>query len=670
MIREKKIQQSIGNGDFPSFLPPHLRESGVQRSRSDFVIGDFSHGHSHSIFCARNFTSVFLTKLHILILFVLMGPVKIHHWIAGDSSNSRHISHFLSVDGLGREDKENSGMDSGDDSDDCKIAEVGCEVGMLEDMDQQTFWLTMKELLAGNELFFGSPLAEFFERLKGGFYPRKLTHHRDCLQFLQRGTYYHFLGSYHENMCRTFLDMKRVWNQCRPSLSVEEKIHIWRTRKTDMGMDPFDLNAYPLDGDLLSKEVSTKTVICSLSKKTKHMDCKVSNTHHFPPVPNGMKLVAPNTSAKGVLKIKPIGMNSFQTHLPKSVPSDTWPQCRPAPKGLLKIVPKGLSGRQEQLREMPVQAEPTKLIEASVLQMSRFPPLTASLYQWETGEHDETPFLHQMVGGRKSHRNSELPDCITDRERVEFLNTTIGSSRTLDSSIRKPKRVKDQSFDAITDLQEHNSFGGNPITWNDDEGSPKGAHRLLRNSVDIKRYSCDGGSPWRNFGRESIESSQSSLEPYTFSAEYYQGERHMAPLQQEHISMHPRISEVVSRPLDVSIRESEMLKTSLDRTKRHRDGLGGSHKPCDPSTISEGFRDGIMFPITYKRRKPQRKLNSLDFVKPLTGGADLKSTTLKEAKHHIGESAKAVKIKFKNWKDKSIDKQGISNGLQHGSPSA
>ncbi|XP_043688703.1 uncharacterized protein LOC122639795 [Telopea speciosissima] len=644
-----------------------------------------------------------------------MGLVKIHHWIAVDSSNSRHISHFPSLDGLGREDKEILGMDSGDDSDDCKIAEVGCEVGTLDgqmcsipyelydlpdlkeilsletwnscltdddrlslsaflpDMDQQTFWLTMKDLLAGNEMFFGSPLGEFFERLKSGFYPPKVTHLREGLQFLQRRTYYHFLKSYHENMCRTFLDMKRVWNLCQPSINVEERIHIWRTKKNDMRMDPFDLNAYPLDGDLLSKEVSTKTVVCPLSKKTKYIDSEGSNTHHFPPVPNGMKLVvAPNTSAKGVLKIKPVGMNSFQTHLPKSVFSDSWPQCRPAPKGVLKIVPKGISGRQEQQRKMLVQAEPTQLIEAPVLQMSRFSPSTASLYRWDTGEHDEeSPFLHQTVGGRKAYRNPELPDCITDRERVEFLSNTIGSSRNLESSIRKPKRVKDQSFDAITDLHEHKLFGGDPGPWNSDEGSPKGGHRLSRNPVDIKRYSCEDESPWQNFGRESIESSQSSLEPYTFSAEYYQGKRHMAPSQQEHSTMYPRISEVVSRPLDVSIREGEMLKTSLDRSKRHRDvGLGGSHKPHDPLTISEGFRDGIMFPITYKRRKAQTKLNSLDLVKPLTAGADLKSATLKEANHHIGESAKAVKIKFKNWKDKSIDKQGISNGLQHGSPSA
>ncbi|XP_042491595.1 uncharacterized protein LOC122071326 isoform X2 [Macadamia integrifolia] len=652
-----------------------------------------------------------------------MGLVKIHHWIAVDSSNSRHISHFRSVDGLGGVDKEVSGTDSGDDSDDCKIAEVGCEVGTLEgqtcsipyelydlpdlkeilsletwnscltdderfslsaylpDMDQQTFWLTMNELLAGNEMFFGSPLAEFFERLKSGFYPPKVTHLREGLQCLQRRTHYHFLRSYHENMCRRFLDMKRVWNQCRPNINVEERIHIWRTMKNDMRMDPFDLNAYPLDGDLLSKEVSAKTVVCPSSKKTKYIDSKGSNTHHFPPVPNGMKMVAPNTSAKGVLKIKPVGMNSFQTHLPKSVFSDSWPQCRSAPKGVLKIVPKGLSGRQEQPRKMPVQAEATQLIEAPVLQTSRFSPLTASLYQWDTGEHDEeSPFLHQTVGGRKAYRNPELPDCIADRGRVEFLSNTIGSSRNLECSIRKPRRVKDQPFDAITDLQDHNLFGEDPGPWNSDEGSPKGGHRLSRNSVDIKRYSCEGESPWQNFGRESIESSQSSLEPYAFSAEYYQGERHMAPLQQEHITAYPRISEVVSRPLDASIRErpldasireSELLKTSLDRSKRHRDvGVGGSHKPYDPSTISEGFRDGIMFPITYKRRKAQTKLNSIGFVKPLAAGADLKSTTLKEANHHIGESAKAVKIKFRNWKDKSMDKQGISNGLQHGSPSA
>ena len=67
-------------------------------------------------------------------------------------------------------------------------------------MDQQTFWLTMKELLVGNDIFFGSPLDIFFNRLKGGCYPPKVGCFREGLEFLQRIKYYHSMRFYHDNM--------------------------------------------------------------------------------------------------------------------------------------------------------------------------------------------------------------------------------------------------------------------------------------------------------------------------------------------------------------------------------------------------------------------------------------------------------------------------------------
>lgn len=621
---------------------------------------------------------------------MLMGYVKIGHWIAGEGSHSKQSFYFPNVDVLEREEDKVSGADSGDDSDDYKIAEVGCEVGIVEghlcsipyelydlldlkeilsletwnscltdeerfslsaylpDMDRQTFWMTMKELLGSDDMFFGSPLAELFERLKSGFYPTKVTYFREGLQFLQRRTYQHLLRSYHENMVQTFLDMKKVWNQCQPCISAEERVYIWKTRTNNMGMDPLDLNANPVDGYVLSKEVDTKAIMRPLLKKTNYVGSKGAKSHLLPPVANGMKLVS-NTSAKGILRIKQAGMNVFQTHIAKSVSSDNWAQHWPAPKGVLKILPKGLSSRQEQLRAMPVRSEANQLSEAPVLQMSRFSTLPAFIYRRDAGNHgEELPFLHQTVGNRKAYRSPELPDCIMDQQRVEFLNSTTGPSKNSESSIRKLKRVKDLPYDSITDVQEHNLFGGDSGPWNIDEGR---GHGSSKNSVGTRRYACESGNLWLNMSRENRESSQSSLEPYPFSTECYQQEQYMAPMQ-EHLTMYPRTSEVVSGASDTGIRECEMFKASLDRTKRHKDvSVGESHKPYDQPTVSEGLRDGAVFPITYKRRKAQTKLNSLDFVKPLTPGADFKSTTPKEENHHVGVSSKAVKIKFKNWRE-------------------
>ncbi|XP_010272537.1 PREDICTED: uncharacterized protein LOC104608295 [Nelumbo nucifera] len=639
-----------------------------------------------------------------------MGLVKTVDHMGKGGNHLGNICYFPNEDGLERDESNVVGLDSGDDSDDCATEEMGFEFGMLggqmcsipyelydlpdlkeilsletwnscltdeerfslsaylPDMDQQTFWLTMRELLSGNNMFFGSPLVELFERLKGGFYPPKVTRFRESLQFLQRRAYYHSLRLYHENMAQTFSNMKRMWDKCRPSSSIEERILIWKVRKNHTGKDPLDLNAYPVDEDLTSKNLNLKTALLPSAKTTKYIDPKGETTKLLPPVASGMKLVSSNTSGKGVLKIKPAGMGSQQTCFLKTGSNYNWAQSQPTPKGVLKIVPKR-STRQEHSRTMSIYSEPTKLTEAPVLQTSRFSPSPASLYNWDVGDYDgESSFPHK-VRGRKAYRSPEVPDYM-DRQRVDLLNSTIGPSRNLQNSIRKVRRAKNQSFDAIRDLPEHSLFGSEPGEWNRDENSAKGGHLSSRNSLDGRKLACESENLRQNL--RSREPSQSSLESFQFGTEYYQGEKLITPKQEKYITKHPRISEVASRISGAGIEEHETVKISSDRTKRHRDvsSAEGSHKLCNQLSISEGLRDGVAFPITYKRRKTQMKPDSLDFIKPLATGSDYGAKKLKEENHRLGESVKAVKIKFKNWDEKSLNKQGIVNGLQYGSPSA
>ncbi|KAF8414344.1 hypothetical protein HHK36_002345 [Tetracentron sinense] len=639
-----------------------------------------------------------LTRSSTLVLSLPMGLLKIAHRKLTDSIQSRHISYLPNVDGMEREENKVSEADSGDGSEDSELADLDCELGMVEDqfcnipyelydlpdlkeilslntwnsclteeerlalsaylpdMDQQSFWLTMKELLGGNDIFFGSPMGELFKRLKGGFYPPKVSCFREGLQYLQRRKYYHSLRSYHEHMAQAFSDMRSLWDQCGPSIGVEERVYIWTERKNSKGMDPLDLNAYPRDEDLLSKDVYQNEIMCPLSKKMKSLEGKGVNAHNLPPlVVNGMKLVAPKTSGRGVLKIKSSGMNSSQTCIPKVVSSDTLAQCRPSPKGVLKIVPKGPSIHQEQPRAWPIWQESSPLVEAQGFQTSRFSPLQTVTYRQDAGHYGESPSSHQMVGGRKSYGSPKLPECIMDRRKVEFLNSSTGTSRSLEGSIGKMKWAKDLSWDAITDLQEH-LVGGNPIKRNSAERGPKGGHELSMSSLNVKRYAFKSQKLWQNLGRENRELSRSSLEPYLFASEYYEPELHIAPMQEKHTPMCPRISEVVSRLPDIGIREQETMVASLDQMKGHKDfHIGGSQKLYDQQTVLDGLQDGLVLPITYKRRKAQGKLNSLDIFKPLTAGADIKSRTPKESTNQLGESAKAVKIKFKNWKNNSIN---------------
>ncbi|OVA04271.1 Nuclear factor related to kappa-B-binding protein [Macleaya cordata] len=607
-----------------------------------------------------------------------MGIFKIDSRTLGDGSYSGNSSFSPCVGSTEREEKTVSGADSGNESDDQELADVGCELSMvggqlcsipyelydlpdlkeilsletwnscltdeerfslsayLPDMDQQTFWLTMKELLGGNVIFFGSPLKELFDRLKGGIYPPKVTHFREGVTFLQRRAYYHSLGLYHENMVRMFGDMKRLWDQCQSNISIEERVHIWKSRKTHKCMDPLDLNAFPLTEDLLGKGVNKKAVMIPVSRKMKHinMESEEEKVHILPPpVANGMKLVAPKTSGKGVLKIKAPGTNTFQTHVPKSMPSDSWVPSRPQPKGVLKIVPK----------VPPARLEPAQLAEAPGLQTSRYSPLPPSMYKWDENGED-SPLLYQTVVGREAYRSPEQPNYIMDQQRVEFRNGTNGLSRNFQKAIRMNKQAEDRSFDAFTNLQEQNLSEGNRGTWTSDDYHPKGGSGS--SSLKVRRYARGRQNDWQNLVCENRELSRSSLEPYPVVAEYYQGEQHMVPMPEKIVPTYPRISDAVSGLSD-GTGEHEMFSASFDRIKRHRDvNVGGSQKLHDSTAVSDGLRDGLFLPVTYKRRKGQAKLNKLDFVKPLTVETDYKARMPKETNNQV-ESAKAIKIRFK-----------------------
>ncbi|XWS35992.1 hypothetical protein CRYUN_Cryun20dG0043600 [Craigia yunnanensis] len=125
-----------------------------------------------------------------------MSIQKICHWKLGVISCHGHILGSLKGKGKGKEDNPVYGEDSGDDLDDCDIKGISYELGIVEayshDMEEWTFWLTMKELFSGSDLYFGNSMDTFFKRLK---------------------------------------DMRRLWDECDMSAGVEERLYMWRTRR-------------------------------------------------------------------------------------------------------------------------------------------------------------------------------------------------------------------------------------------------------------------------------------------------------------------------------------------------------------------------------------------------------------------------------------------------------
>ncbi|KAK9281778.1 hypothetical protein L1049_004684 [Liquidambar formosana] len=648
-----------------------------------------------------------------------MGPLKIGHRISSSRSHCRQSSYSSNVEGLEMEGNHVSEPDSGGDSDDCELTEVRCELGVVEgqlcnipyelydlqdlkdilsldtwnlcltdeerfslsaylpDMDQQTFWLTMKELLGGSNLFFGNPTDIFFKRLKSGLYPPKVTCFREGLQLLQRRMHYHLLRSYHENMGKTFINMRRVWDQCTTKAGIEERVYIWTRRKNHGEYDLLDLGGFPKDGYLSSKEVNADASMCHFSKRMKSLESKRTNKI-LPSLPaNGMKYVTSNSSGKGILKIKASGSSSFQNHNLRS----TLERCRPAPKGVLKTVSKVPSTQLEQPRMVTKRLQPTLLVDTQGLPDSRFSSLPETVYKCDAGGFGESPFRWQEIVGGGVHGTLEQPQCILSQHKTGILGCNTRPGKYSEIFIRKTKREKILSLDAITDLQGHKLFGSDSGKRKGDERGPNKEYESSMDFTDARKHACGSEIFWQNLGAENREFSLRSFEQYPFGIQCYDGEPHTNPVREEHITSSPRISEIVSRIPNIGIGEHEKFMESSERMKGQTDvsfgGLENLHSIPGVSEglqdelvcpltykrrkvipgVSEGLQDELVRPLTYKRRKASEKRSSSDFGKPLTVGADLKSATPKELNHHVGKSAKAVKTKLKGWKDQSLNNE-------------
>ncbi|OMO82351.1 hypothetical protein COLO4_23086 [Corchorus olitorius] len=587
-----------------------------------------------------------------------MGIQKIHHLKSGGSSSQSHIPGSLKCEAKGKEDHPVFGADSGDDLDDCDLKEISCELGMVEgqicsipyelfdlpdlkeilslnswnsclteeerfslsaylpDMDQQTFWLTLKELFSGSDMHFGNPLDAFFQRLKGGFYHPQITCLRQALQFLEGRKFHHALRSYHDKMTQTHIDMRRLWDECDMSVGVEERLYMWRTRRKRKDTNLLDLNAVPNDGCLLNEDVHADAIRCNLPKRMKTLESVRAKNIVASPSTNGMNIIAPNYSTKGVLKVKTYGNAN---HNQKIVLGDISEQCRTVPKGLLKVVPKGPSVQPELPKVFPNRSQTASLVGAQDLQDCKVSYSPASLYLGNAGGFSGTPFLWQKVSGSKL--NLEQPQCALSRQ-----DGTFRSSRYLQSSGEDISKEVD-----ISDLDKHKLFGH-------DEESVTGS----------KRYNFGGQSLWQNFGLGKKKLFERSLELYPFSDQFHEEERHSRIMPRECITIFPRVSEAVSRNSGIGGGLQEKLMAFPNQMKSPCDySLGNSENSSKPG-VSERLKYDLTLPLTYKRRKPQAK-NSSDFAHSLMKDTEIRAGNPKESKRLSGENLKALKFNMTSY---------------------
>ncbi|XP_044491261.1 uncharacterized protein LOC123215293 [Mangifera indica] len=555
-----------------------------------------------------------------------MGILKISQQDVGG-----FCKHISNLNGKDMKVEKNTVLDV-DSEDDHELAEVGCELGMVEgqmcnipyelydlpdlreilsmetwnsclteeerfflsaylpDVDQQTFWLTMKELLGGSDMYFGNPVDTFFKRLKGGFYPPKVACFRQCLQFMQRTKYYHSLRSYHDKMVAMFKDMSKQWSQCEMSIGVHGRIHTWRTRRKHGGNNLLDLNTVPEDSDLLGDETNSIIPEHHLSKKMKLVSSNPANNNFLSLSTERLKIVTPNCNAKGFLKLKASRKSLLQNHNPKVTAADTSEKYRSEPKGVLKVVPRVPSIPLEHSKVMPRQLQPISCL-----------PTSASFR--EAGALGELPFLQHRVGDGEVHMTKKEPWCVLNQQ-----ESAAGISRFSESSTsaRMVRREMDTSLDDTVDLVEQKLSRSNVGR------SVNVESESLMDTMGPKRYYFGGT------GSKGIH--ESSLAKFPFKIQCYEGMCQIKPMQQEYITVNPSIPNMVPRVPDVGISKQETEVRSSDQINCQMDVSVKN---------SEGLKNEPVFPLTYKRRKAQVKHKPFDFGKPLTAGPDLNSASSK-----------------------------------------
>lgn len=102
----------------------------------------------------------------------------------------------------------------------------------LPDMNQETFMQTLKDLLTGNNMHFGSPLDKLFNMLKGGLCEPRVALYRQGLIFFQKRKHYHHLRNHQNAIVSNLCQIRDAWLSC-PGYSIEEKLQVLNIKKNE-----------------------------------------------------------------------------------------------------------------------------------------------------------------------------------------------------------------------------------------------------------------------------------------------------------------------------------------------------------------------------------------------------------------------------------------------------
>lgn len=229
--------------------------------------------------------------------------------------------------------------------------------------DEEVFKDTIRDLLGGEIFHFTSPMADLFDRLKGGLCHPRVSRYREGLKYLQRKEHYHVLRRYHNHMVSLFVEMQKQWENC-PDADIDERLEIWDRFQTEPLPLPKPKRVVRKPGTVRRvkasveaapqrriPEVPLKMKAIELPKKGKFLIKGRSEVGALAPLKKKPAVLEPATGSKGVLKIKTLVKDRPEAPSKRIVDIDKVERVveqeepvrvsKPRPKGVLKLMPKG-----------------------------------------------------------------------------------------------------------------------------------------------------------------------------------------------------------------------------------------------------------------------------------------------------------------------------------------
>lgn len=434
----------------------------------------------------------------------------------------------------------------------------------LPDMDQHDFFVTMKELFSGSDLFFGSPVKSFFHRLNGGFYSPEVSQARELLMIFERRRYYHFLKSHHDGMIFKFASMDKVGGRCGASTGLQGKVNSWNDRRHEDPLTGVDISGSPFNRSLsIANEVKDATL--PPLKRTKRMDGTVT-THC-------------SAKRKGIVyRDKSMEMSSLKSpvfHVPGELTT-----CIRLPKGVLKIKTDcaSLIDHNEGIHRTP---EPM-LADQLGIQVSSLPCASALDVH---GFAMNSAYYYHINTSKSTLRNLH----VRPYQREGTLDTYPHSVESpFGVQIMVPEELKRGYYSRMPNSFHQSTTKHSPEYCNE---APHEKNLL------------------KNFGQQNAVIPESSSDPFTRNTDCHQTNGYMT----HGLKTAESISEVLTLGTDTAGPYKHLLEQS--ETMRYPEGL--KLKTPASQSVTE-VEEGHRYPFTYKRRKLQKRLDLVDPVKKST----------------------------------------------------